>query len=185
MSDRPFTYDPLYSNPELMRYAMKFAGIIRPEDRDRQLAANEEASSKAERTDRPPVVPIEVRPLHVRVAEALGMVACDKWEVWGVGIGGTEWMHKSPCNPPCFNAKEPPPYDTSWALTGPLIEKYRISFIIAFHETAWRAVFDAGYGHDGEIYSGADDAWESNGTTPLIAVCNLILALKQAGKLTI
>jgi hypothetical protein len=75
-------------------------------------------------------------------------------------------------------------YDTDWAATGPLIEKYRL-FVGRYadwsHDGRWYAMQTvAGYP---ESMPGKDERLERTGTTPLEAVCHLILALKAAGKL--
>jgi hypothetical protein len=68
------------------------------------------------------------------------------------------------------------PYDTDWSAAGPLIERYQMvvtpngggdgesAWAAHMHETKWRY-------------------WTGFGATPLIAICNLILALSAAGKL--
>jgi hypothetical protein len=122
-----------------------------------------------------------VKPLHVQVAESLG------WRMRGVsdssdrGCGGTDfWVEpghsidgaRSHCNV-CDPENAPPRYDTDWSVTGPLIEKYWY----------WLRSLDGS--------EGAWDAFRNDdltsprgvGATPLIAVCNLILALRGAGKL--
>ncbi len=110
------------------------------------------------------------KPLHVRVAEALGwagleflppknsMNMADK----GSWVGYTA--------PAVIGEKIPVPlYDTAWQVAGPWIEKCV-----------------------GELYDLEDGCWVANeggggeqgvGFTPLIAVCHLILNLKKAGKL--
>jgi hypothetical protein len=109
----------------------------------------------------------QVRPLHVRVAEALGWVDMrprSEDGLWGGQAPDVSWPWTSP-----------PRYDTDWSATGPLIEKYGIRVeltgpVVIHPIGKWRA--DYGFGeHDGF------------GATPLLAVCNLILALKDAGKL--
>jgi len=82
-----------------------------------------------------------------------------------------------------------PRYDTNWSATGPLIEKLTISIrdttrcsdavvnpvvIAGTFELGWAARRGGWPGvHYNDVY----------GETPLIAVCNLILALKEAGRL--
>ena len=110
-------------------------------------------------------------PLHVRVAEALG------WFGFQPSINGLwpdEWRGIPPRpiigEPP----KEVPRYDTDWSATGPLIERFRLEVIPTPHESkAWLAATEINAQHkDNRL-----------GQTPLIAVCNLILALSEAGKL--
>lgn len=120
------------------------------------------------------------KPLHVRVAEALGCTSkplsngewfcecasrrdVDECPATGYGTGGTI-----------------PRYDTSWEATGPLIERTGIAVMPwSLHpspERRWHACLEGG------------EACESRhapiayGETPLIAVCNLILAIAAAGK---
>jgi hypothetical protein len=66
-------------------------------------------------------------------------------------------------------------YDTDWSATGPLIERLSLDVTCSPAERAhpWCA---------NVAYSPAADP-VGFGMTPLIAVCNLILALKEAGKL--
>jgi hypothetical protein len=116
------------------------------------------------------------KPLHVQVAEALG------WEHLRDDGG---WRGDGP------NWRDGggvigmvPRYDTDWAATGPLIEKYRL-FVGRYadwsHDGRWYAMQTvAGYP---ESMPGKDERLERTGTTPLEAVCHLILALKAAGKL--
>ena len=144
------------------------------------------------------------KPLHVRVAEALG------WE-WFHFVDKSfllpPFAHKQHeygswerglCENPqwditqWFTSKNHlaiPRYDTNWSATGLLIEKYKFClrspteppwigsnlWEASHHEypAGWREA--DGYGQVKETVKG--------GPTPLIAVCNLILALKEAGKL--
>jgi hypothetical protein len=133
------------------------------------------------------VDPVE-KPLHVRVAEALGhgprMVrvrgTADRYvPVW---TDNAYWLSDGAHTEAELQAVPVPRYDTDWSATGPLIEKYRIAM--------WTA------GPVGELLGDGHDRWRCNsddnglqlegsevGPTPLIAVCNLILALHEAGKL--
>ena len=121
------------------------------------------------------------KPLHVRVAEALGWRQLRE-----------RWL--SPFGPPEANMPvEPPRYDTDWSVAGPLIEKYRIAVRPTCYmgqgfedwsekekaeaAASWDAYLESG--HRREISSGEFMV----GTTPLRAVCNLILALAKEGKL--
>ncbi len=66
-----------------------------------------------------------------------------------------------------------PLYDTDWSATGPLIERLSIELTPPGPP-------------DGEDEWGAttwDPPFNDRGPTPLLAVCNLILKLDQAGKL--
>lgn len=96
------------------------------------------------------------KPLHVRVFEALG--------------GRSDW---SPEVWPLL-----PRYDTDWSATGPLIEKYEIAIARRQAGAAWWAARWA--------RTDIRDAIPPNhyaGSTPLLAVCHMILALHEAGKL--
>jgi hypothetical protein len=74
-----------------------------------------------------------------------------------------------------------PRYDTSWKAMGPQIERFGITLTAPGNhgeeDTKWLASKHAGWvsGHP------IDD--ESLDATPLLAACNLILALHEAGKL--
>ena len=101
------------------------------------------------------------RPLHVQVAEALGWAdMCPRSDgVWGGKAPGVSepWA-------------VPPHYDTDWAATGPLVEKYGISVERIQHdELEWEASIGCLDHCEKHPYRGA------NGSTPLIAVCSLIL----------
>jgi hypothetical protein len=117
------------------------------------------------------------KPLHVRVAEALGCKpvtdaddpgglrgwACvcgsaDKPHPWGKGP-------HSDTSPSHTLAR----YDTDWSATGPLIERLGITVNRHHRRADWSA-------HAGE-------GPETDGSTALVAVCNLILSLAAAGKL--
>lgn len=67
-------------------------------------------------------------------------------------------------------------YDTDWSVTGPLIEQFGIASYPLRNYTV-----------DSDETQGWVARWkhsvDASGPTPLIAVCNLILALKTAGKL--
>jgi len=102
------------------------------------------------------------KPLHVRVAEALGWKnchpACEIW--WGLTPNG--------------DIRGVTRYDTDWSATGPLIEKCSVNVLRNSRlgsGPAWKAQWD-----DNPRYHELADK-------PLVAVCNLILALKEAGRL--
>ncbi len=125
------------------------------------------------------------KPLHVRVAEALG---CTPREIpyrkepgrswWTCGCERLNHPHNNNDDGPAdTHLKE---YDTDWSATGPLIEKYGIGLdphlfapIPADH---WIA-------HDRQNINTLVNGCSATGPTPLIAVCNLILVLKESGKL--
>jgi hypothetical protein len=110
------------------------------------------------------------KPLHVRVAEALG----EEPELRYVSPGESGcWVSK--------NLLRTPYYDTDWAATGPLIEKHRIQV----SPPMWMTT------ENFEIHE--DDGWmamsarttPAKGPAPLVAVCNLILKLAEEKKLGI
>lgn len=110
----------------------------------------------------------EDKPLHVRVAEALGWTQIQYARNFlGVYVG----------RPPGelqvgYESPPVPRYDTNWAATGPLIERLTIALGWAGDnvpgQQRWAAMPGGFYGH---------------GETTLLAVCALILALSEAGKL--
>ena len=123
------------------------------------------------------------QPLHVRVAEALGCKV-SKHAILGWSCGcktkrdEPSWPHgETSCGQ---DGEERYPdvrrYDTDWAATGPLIERYAVHVEPdACHPPQWLAFVL----HAGEEFTVS----EGPGKTPLEAVCALILALKEAGKL--
>lgn len=127
------------------------------------------------------------KPLHVRVAEALGWTgieagnACGGWD--GVAIDDRIWIGRPPgelvvgCECPPIHR-----YDTDWSATGPLIEQFGIALDrgIFTHGAGWRA----GWTHGPWDDIGAE-WWARNaeGRTPTEAICNLILTLHEAGRL--
>lgn len=122
------------------------------------------------------------RPLHVRVAEALGWTDLHAGIYFSeaFGSGGTgDWTGTAPGPPKPFDngwvkgevvSEAVPRYDTDWSATGPLIERYFIG--LKYQERKWWA------GRKGHPHS----VWYSS-ETPLFAACHLILALSAAGKL--
>jgi len=123
------------------------------------------------------------KPLHVQVAEALGWTnpRCignrDSWEATPPPspIEGKPGYFWGPMGGPVLIQR----YDTDWSATGPLIEKYgfgtrrRPSAYVRELEV-WQVDW---YDHETE------NVLEMGGPSILVAVCNLILALKAAGKL--
>lgn len=132
---------------------------------------------------------IPEKPLHIRVAEALGWrrIArpahwrCDGEFGW-VAPGLKYEEDQASCNR--CQSENPPRYDTSWEVIGPLIERYGITVtdsgvgFVAARGKACATILDNGEGDIGLLF---DECGE--GETYLIAVCNLILALRAAGKL--
>ncbi len=126
------------------------------------------------------------KPLHVQVAEALGCRLAR-----GASKSGEFWICDCPQGPyedvPHGNEwsqrcrAEIHRYDTDWAATGPLIKQHKISLLYCWPGDVGQDgfIFRAGWGRD------ENGNWEFVGddATPLIAVCNLILNLKKAGKL--
>ena len=115
---------------------------------------------------------VNEHPLHVRVAAALG---CEPEEVGGVWYDEAEIDAAEARRDP-FSARPIPHYDTDWAATGPLIEKYGIN-VARYQAGGWWASRWARMDLGDPI-----PPVKGNGDTPLAAVCNLILALKAAGK---
>jgi hypothetical protein len=120
-------------------------------------------------------------PLHVRVAEALG---CKPKTFSPVGRHPDTIGYSCAC--PGANRGEAHGdmlgvnrYDRDWSVTGPLVEKFCITVTDGLTAQGWMAVTWLEASQD----EGARWAEEGQGETPLIAVCNLILALKEAGKL--
>lgn len=113
------------------------------------------------------------KPLHVRVAEALG------WRDLTLWLPSKDlWTGRHPLG----MEAEVPHYDTSWEATGPLIEKYGIALVREemFGKTWWEAYAGLHLGCDGAEWSMRADG---ECDTALQAVCNLILSLAEAGRL--
>jgi hypothetical protein len=117
------------------------------------------------------------KPLHVRVAEALG------WTVfYEVPVGATPGYFRHLGKPPAWHMEGDrtdvlvPFLDTSWHDTGPLIERFHIHLSHGGRASAkpWGA-WSAGQ---------PNPTWWARGDSPLEAVCHLILALAEAGKLS-
>jgi hypothetical protein len=126
------------------------------------------------------------RPLHVRVAEALG---CHPVELkygpegqWDCGCTG--YPHAAhTIHDDCHDyeglgceERELAHYDLDWAATGPLIEKYEIMLVPAWRLDGKANFWDA-------VAGVLPEGRGMEGDTPLLAVCHLLLALKEAGKL--
>jgi hypothetical protein len=133
----------------------------------------------------PPWRPVEdEKPLHVRVAEALGTL-----HVLGPSIGKTEdgrdirrcTLHETETFAYDFVTDHDGRvlalhYDTDWSATGPLIERYSLDLYRKAGDAPWSA----------GVWIPNDNPKEhlvAAGETPLLAVCNLILALAAGGKL--
>lgn len=114
----------------------------------------------------------EDKQLHVRVAEAIGCKLLLQEQVpnslpsyWRCGCRDEFQAHGS-----LWGIWR---YDTDWAVTGPLIERFGLCIEEPRHRGGWRAR----YQEIGQFtcVAAAD--------TPLESVCRLILALSEAGKL--
>jgi hypothetical protein len=111
------------------------------------------------------------KPLHVQVAEALG------WQHDGA------LMSMTGTRPGGSYPQRIPRYDTDWAATGPLIERYDLALeptSIAIRSALpdsepWTATAGLRNTRNGQEWA--------RGATPLLAACNLILSLAAAGKL--
>jgi hypothetical protein len=126
------------------------------------------------------------KPLHVRVAIALGCTPKLEEGFFPGPGNGPEWLCS--CGPRYkhsnferylgpFGPGRVSRYDTDWSATGPLIVAYDIWLQPCKHEGTpkhWTAT------------SPLDDhEADADGSTPLEAICNLILALAEAGKLPV
>lgn len=114
------------------------------------------------------------KPLHVRVAEALGWFG---FEPSPNGMWPDEWRGHPPVPIVGEPAKEVPRFDIDWSATGPPIERLRIQFWAQPYDEPRPELWYAG------IPTARGSSLHAEGPTPLIAVCNLILALKAAGQL--
>jgi hypothetical protein len=114
------------------------------------------------------------KPLHVRVAEALGE-PCSYSAAIGCWVY-TRTRERDHAVLLGHTGCPVPRYDTDREVTGPLIEKYGIFLRQHYPTRIWFA------SPSNPKPGGADT---EDGPTPLIAVCNLILALKAAGKLEV
>jgi hypothetical protein len=113
------------------------------------------------------------RPLHVRVAEALGWRDCAEKTTFGAFemIENGLWVGRG------HALERIPRYDLDWSATGPLIERFKLN-LYPWSDGSW--VADSDFSAATAVLS-VD--MEGSGATPLIAVCNLILALAAADKL--
>lgn len=121
--------------------------------------------------------PGDEKPLHVRVAEVLTGGTAKPYPQFKDG-----WCIEFPEDAEGWRSmRTAPRYDTDWAATGPLIERFQINLTSIVGGT-WEA--------EGcpcpEVLSGHGcvHGWmDEGGPTPLIAACRLLLALHAAGKL--
>lgn len=151
----------------------------------------------------------EQKPLHVRVAEALGDKPRRSWSVMNRAEKGvfidfeTKWEADADVAdhaqryPAGLYAEEGahvverqhfPKYDTDWSATGPLIERFSIALrppneperIGGEYWEAYAWVYPAGW--DGKGYHNVEEITKGD-RSALVAVCKLLLALSEAGKL--
>jgi hypothetical protein len=121
---------------------------------------------------------VSEKPLHVRVAEALGWTDLreEAYVISEKTYTAGEWRGRRGIGTGMHWGR-PPRYDTDWSATGSLIERYHID--LWWENTSgdgqWTATTN--------FRDGGDLIVMGTGPSPLIAVCNLILALKEAGKL--
>jgi hypothetical protein len=121
------------------------------------------------------------KPLHVRVAEALG------WR--NVAPGGLLLPDNHVGDPPGLigATTSVPWYDREWSATGPLIDKYKLG--VEPDGNRWDAFTEMVHLPTGRVedepYGGA---WQYEhyvtADSPLKAVCLLLLELYEAGTLT-
>jgi hypothetical protein len=125
---------------------------------------------------------VDKRPLHIRVADALGWTGLTSATI---GDDGEHWLGKPPATLPgaysfveAINRKERiltigsgsvPRYDTDWSATGPIIERLRIELD---SDLPWSAALF--FDRRGDFHSGG-------GPTALLAVCNLLLSIHARG----
>lgn len=143
------------------------------------------------------------KPLHVQVAEALGWSDVVHFgyaesvisPAWGgvrplgtekpVGISEIDTLHLLRGGPARNTI---PRYDTDWGATGPLIGRFGLvvgpNFALNQTINDTRGPWKAGWTGGGYDPIHLED-WNYTrlGETPTVAICNLVLALKEAGKL--
>lgn len=125
----------------------------------------------------------ELKPLHVQVAEALGCTTA-KAVLRGVIVS---W--ECFCSPSHGDADRfIPLYDTGWSATGPLIEEHGIALLDLNQEgEKWVAFLWGEHEYttfeDSYLTIDGNSSDTATGDTPLVAVCNLIVALSAVGKL--
>ena len=112
------------------------------------------------------------KPLHVRVAEALGQSLHydPKWPA------GRDHGWHGDLRSDSYEVI--PEYHVDWEATGPLIEEYGISIKSVGHDLSWIATVAMT-----AKPRTARDFFRAKGDTPLEAVCHLLLAMKAAGRL--
>jgi len=124
---------------------------------------------------------VSEKPLHVQVAEAFGCTPVLNGETWECGDYGHSYSSYVNEDGEEYNDYIIPRYDTDWAVTGPLIEKYVDDFCFNLGAMGWCDHYQVS-AFGGRL--GRDIGWHQvRGETPLLAVCVLILTLKAKGKL--
>lgn len=142
------------------------------------------------------------KPLHVQVAEALGCKPelfpgtkpdpggwnwkCSCPPVWrGMADGYRDWPHGGDDYDSAWKGPAVSRYDECWEATGPLIEKYgfQISRMYKLSDPPQPGIVWLAATWDYKIFGSPGERVFGEGETPLVAVCKLILALKEAGKL--
>lgn len=140
------------------------------------------------------------KPLHVRVAEALGCkpkLVNATYGEWRCTCRNRAHAHHG-IHRDCCHDREGlgcdedtlADYSTDWSATGPLIEKYEICLNRdepqKINDAEWVAAVDY-YGplvdSSDAPYGGRWTSAQGTGNTALVAVCHVILALAAAGKL--
>lgn len=118
------------------------------------------------------------KPLHVQVAEALGWRDCRPAHEDETDFDFAWWGHHDGDR---GYEERVPHFDIDWAATGPLIGRFK--------RAGWNVGIQCENGGDWLAWF-SDIGQEKphvdlrgRGATPLLAACNLILALKAAGKL--
>lgn len=140
------------------------------------------------------------KPLHVRVAEALGCkLELAPSQRWGQPAGEMEWFCRCPKPKTALTGSvewktgqqpknprhigymtygEVARYDLSWYATGPYVEKYRLWVQPCEHP---HGSFDGPH-WTAYVVRGAQ-SWEGEGKTALIAICHCLIELAAAGKI--
>lgn len=135
----------------------------------------------------------EEKPLHVQVAEALGCSPVPRSVVWACPCADSAHGQAYTDGYQSDILEE---YDTDWAATGPLIERFKVTLFepsvmgydervtglreaIDSHPTRAEVFWTAVVGYENGIAWDPADEWKVGacGPTPLIAICNLIVAI--------
>lgn len=122
------------------------------------------------------------KPLHVQVAEVFGWTNVRREspdsDVFWLGVPPKGWLGRPSQSHDVDGITmyfyTPPHYDTDWSATGPLIEKYGFWLRQLDQTLSGPQPWDAFRNDDLTFPRGF-------GPTPLLAVCNLIVRLAEAG----